>query len=64
MMIQYIVVLVSMTKDGTTEVQKDFHQVNCFVRKQYVLSVIRCRSRRLRTIPRADKISRLSQSPN
>ena len=64
MVIQYIIILISMTKDGTTEAQKGFYQVSCFVRKQCTLSVIRCRSRRLRATSRADKIFRLSQSPD
>ena len=64
MVTQYIVVLVSMTKDGTTEAQKGFHQVSCFVRKQCTLPVIRCRSRRLGATPRAGKIFRLPQPPD
>ena len=63
-MIQYIIILVFMTKNETIEAQKDFHQVSCFVRKQYVLSMIRCRSRRLGATLHADKIFRLPQPPD
>ena len=64
MVTQCIVVLTSMIKDGTTEAQKDFHQMSCFVRKQCALSIIRCRSRRLGATSRAGKIFRLPQFPD